>query len=71
MGSKVTRWLYAACLDRMLISQGKKQKFGTQYQLNSKTGRYVHFPTDTSITDKERRKYGVQPLSRRKNKEWH
>ncbi|HVZ58478.1 MAG TPA: SEL1-like repeat protein [Patescibacteria group bacterium] len=29
MGSNVTKWLYAATLDRLLVAQGKPQKFGT------------------------------------------
>ena len=31
MGSRVTKWLYAATLYRYLLSIGKKQKFGTQF----------------------------------------
>lgn len=58
LGSKVTRWLYAASLDRWLVSQGKEQKFGTQYNLE--TGEIL--PTDQSTTDEERAEYGVAPI---------
>lgn len=61
MGSKVTRWLYAATLDRWLVSQGKKQKFGTQFKLED--GNWVQGPVDESTTDEERAEYGVPPLA--------
>ncbi|CAN5221876.1 hypothetical protein BH09PAT2_BH09PAT2_10430 [soil metagenome] len=60
MGSNVTEWLYAATLDRYLISQGKLQKFGTQFeQVN---GAWQQMPVDTSFTDKERISHGVPAL---------
>lgn len=54
------KWLFAAATDRLLVNQGKKQKFGTQYL---KRGRkwYLH-PVDPKTTDKERAKYNVPPL---------
>lgn len=57
MGSNVTKWLYAATLDRLLISQGKLQKFGTQYQIIG--GKKVYAPTDQTVTDAEKKEYGV------------
>lgn len=57
MGSKVTKWLYAATLDRLLIAQGKKQKLGTQYKLVG--GKKVYPKTDGTISEEERREYGV------------
>ncbi len=57
MGSRVTKWLYAATLDRLLISQGKLQKFGTQYQIIG--GKKVYAPTDQTATDAEKKEYGV------------
>ena len=59
LGSSVTKWLYAASLDRWLSSQGKKQKFGTQF--NTKTGKIL--PYDKKTSDQERKEYGVPPLS--------
>ena len=57
MGSNVTKWLFAATLDRKLISQGKLQKFGTQFeQVN---GKWRQLPVDNTISDQERIKYGV------------
>lgn len=61
MGSNVTKWLYAATLDRWLVAQGKPQKYGTQFrQVN---GKWELLPVDSTITDEERVKYGVPPLS--------
>jgi len=59
LGSNVTKWLYAASLDRWLVSQGKKQKFGTQF--NTATGIICDYDSNTS--DQERGDYGVPPLS--------
>ena len=60
LGSNVTKWLYAASLDRWLVSQGKLQKFGTQY--NIKNGEIA--PYDTQTNDREREEYGVPNLSK-------
>jgi len=68
LGSRVSRWLFAATLDRWLISQGKKQKFGTQFYYNKRTKLWSILPTDHKITDKERATYGVAPLEELKKK---
>lgn len=60
MGSKVTRWLYAASLDRWLVSQGKLQKYGTQF--DSQTGELL--PTNASTSDEERASFGIPPLAK-------
>ncbi|MDA1317262.1 MAG: hypothetical protein O3B87_04530 [bacterium] len=65
MGSNVTKWLYAASLDRWLVSQGKLQKYGTQY--DTKTG--IILPYEDGITDEERKEYYVPPLSELKLRE--
>lgn len=57
MGSRVTKWLYAATLDRLLISQGKLQKFGTQYQMID--GKKVYAPTDGTVSDAIKKEHGV------------
>lgn len=57
MGSRVTKWLYAATLDRFLISQGKLQKFGTQYQVID--GKKVYAPTDGTVDESVRFEYGI------------
>lgn len=59
LGSNVTKWLFAASLDRWLVSQGKPQKYGTQF--NIKTGEIYDY--DRSTSDQERSEYGVPPLS--------
>lgn len=61
MGSTVTKWLYAATQDRYLLSQGKKQKYGTQFI--KKGDVWEMAPFDNSITDAERAKYFVPPIS--------
>ncbi len=60
MGFKKAGWLFAAATDRLLVNQGKRQKFGTQY---FKRGRkwYFHL-VNPKTTDKERAKYNVPPL---------
>lgn len=62
MGSSVTKWLYAATNDRLLVSQGKLQKFGTQFKKIN--GEWSLLPVDDSVSDKERAKYGVPPLDK-------
>ena len=61
MGSNVTKWLYAATLDRWLVSQGKKQKFGTQFK--KVNGKWILLPLDGSISDEKRKEFGVPPLA--------
>jgi len=51
MGSSVTKWLYAATLDRWLVSQGKPQKFGTQYKIVN--GKKELFPVDKTLRMKK------------------
>jgi hypothetical protein len=64
MGSTVTKWLYAASLDRWLVSQGKLQKYGTQY--DSTTGKIL--PYDIETTEDQRKKYSVPSLKELKNR---
>lgn len=61
MGSKVTKWLYAATLDRWLVAQGKPQKFGTQFRKID--GKVELFPGDGTVNDEERLKYGIASLN--------
>lgn len=63
MGDTSAAWLYAATLDRWLLATGKPQKYGTQFRRNN-TGEWeLALPIDESITDGERAKYRVPPLS--------
>jgi hypothetical protein len=52
MGSKDSRWLAAAALDRWLMYQGKPQKYGTQFVPDGK--RYRLWDVDPTTTDAER-----------------
>ncbi len=54
------RWIYAATLDRYLLSTGERQKFGTQYLVVR--GRWQLQPLDPATTDEERALYHVPPL---------
>lgn len=58
MGSSAAKWLYAVTLDRWLVFQGKKQKFGTQYEI--KKGNKHYFPSDGTVSDKERSSFGIK-----------
>jgi hypothetical protein len=54
-------WIYAATLDRYLMSLGEPQKFGTQY--TQMDGEFKQYPVDPATTDAERARYNVPPLS--------
>lgn len=60
-GSDDAKWLYAASMDRYLISKHQPQKFGTQFRMRD--GKQELLPFDTNTTDEERRKYNVPPLA--------
>jgi len=60
LGYKKSKWLYAAAVDRFLMKQGKKQKYGTQFI--NKNGKWSLYKIDISTTDKERAKFNVEPL---------
>ena len=55
------RWIYAATLDRYLMSTGQPQKYGTQYHLVD--DRMELYPVDPQTTDEERQQYNVPPLA--------
>jgi hypothetical protein len=59
---KKSRWLYAAATDRMLMMQGKKQKYGTQFYLDPKTNEWKLHPISKNTTDDERTQYNIKPL---------
>jgi len=60
---KEVRWLYAASMDRWLLSLGKAQKYGTQFVKESEGEWGLKQPIDPDITDEERVRYFVPPLS--------
>lgn len=63
LGNHDARWLYAASLDRYLMTLGKPQKFGTQYVKNKESGRWELYTVDPATTDEERAHYDVPPLA--------
>lgn len=63
LGDESAKWLFAATLDRYLLSTGKPQKYGTQFQVNRDGDLDLVKPIDETVTDEERAKYNVPPLS--------
>lgn len=63
MGDDRAKWLYAATLDRWLLSIGRAQKFGTQFERNESGDWELAQPIDDSVTDEERARYNVPPFS--------
>jgi len=60
-GFDQARWIYAAILDRYLLSVGQPQKYGTQFLIQP-DGTRVLQPFDQSTTDEERERYQVPAL---------
>ncbi|MFA6092833.1 MAG: hypothetical protein WCU88_05730 [Elusimicrobiota bacterium] len=67
LGHKTARWLLAATLDRYLMSEGKPQVYGTQFEYNSAEKRYqLKLPVaDASFLDFEKEMLGVPSPSER------
>jgi hypothetical protein len=61
-GYSQARWIYAASLDRALMSRGLPQKYGTQY-VSYDGGPLELYQYDPTTTDEERQQYNVPPLS--------
>jgi hypothetical protein len=59
---KQARWLTAASEDRVLVCQGKPQRWGTQFACDDK-GQFTLYPVDDSIDDEERARWNVPPLA--------
>lgn len=69
LGEEKAKWLYAATLDRYLLSSGNKfQKYGTQYQKNDH-GLWELYPIDPMTTDEIRVQYDVPSLVKLKVRE--
>ncbi len=68
LGYEKAKWLYAAATDRKLMFEGKKQKFGTQYQFKEADQKWVLYPVDEQISDKTRSKYNVPSLQEMRKK---
>lgn len=62
--------MYAFATDRLLLAQGRKQRFGTQFRLKTREkGRgnpeYIQYiyPWNKRTSDKIRARYGVAPIA--------
>ena len=53
----------AATEDRFLMSLGRKQRFGTQYEPGDKAGTFRLAATDPQVTDELRGAVGAPPLA--------
>jgi len=63
---KQVRWLYAGSTDRLLIQEGKIQKYGTQYR-RKKNGKGFYLQSiDPKTTDEERKALNVPILKEAK-----
>jgi len=63
---KQIRWLYAGSTDRLLIKEGKLQKYGTQYRRKKNGKGFSLQSVDSSTTDEERKALNVPTLSEAK-----
>jgi hypothetical protein len=61
LGFDEARWIYAATLDRYLLSTGQPQKYGTQFLVQA-DGQMRLQPCDPTTTDEARARYHVPPL---------
>jgi len=66
-GHRQSRWLSAASLDRLLMSIGLPQVYGTQFEHNADDNRYqLRLPIDDStVLHFEKRFFGVPPVIER------
>ena len=70
-GGEEARWLYAVATDRLLIAQGRKQKFGSQLSIvriiDRRTGRPRRtmklLPYDKRTGDATRTRHGLPALA--------
>jgi hypothetical protein len=62
-GVEAAAQLAAAAIDRYLSFTVGTQRYGTNRIINQETGREELVPVDRSVTDEERRRFGVPPLA--------
>ena len=62
-GYQKAKWLCAGVTDRLLMKQGKKQKFGTQFIRKNPRSKWVLAPIEKGMTDEERKQFNVPPLA--------
>jgi len=58
LGHEQAKWLFAATTDRVLVKEGKKQKYGTQFYKKNK-GKWRLYPINKNTTDDERKALNV------------
>ena len=63
-GVERAKWLAAASEDRFLVNSGRLQRFGTQYQVDSATGRWSLQEVGPGVEDSLRSALNVPPLLR-------
>ena len=61
-GYQKAKWLCAGATDRLLMKQGKSQKYGTQFTRKNKKSKWVLAPIEPGMTDEERARFNVPPL---------
>src|SRR5262245_48159292 len=61
LGHRPGRWLAAAALDRLLVHQGRRQKYGTQYRMWGDKRMLVE--VEPATRDEERAEWDVRPLA--------
>ena len=62
LGYQKGKRLYAAAMDRLLMKQKRKQKFGTQFYQKNSNRQWVLWPISPSTTDRQRIEYHVPSL---------
>jgi hypothetical protein len=62
LGDRHAGWLVAAAEDRFLIDIGRKQRFGTQFEVGE-SGKYRLAETDPQVTDQLRDIIGTESLA--------
>lgn len=68
LDSTANKWLLAAATDRYLLSKGKPQIYGTQYQkMGNEPWKLGEIDT-TQVSDAERAEYGVETLAQQREK---
>ncbi len=63
--NRSAKWLAAAAQDRLLMSLGKPQRYGTQFHWVD--GEWAMWKVDPSVTDEERSRWNVPTLSEAAN----
>jgi tetratricopeptide (TPR) repeat protein len=71
LDSTMNRWLLAATIDRDLMRRNRPQIYGTQYVKEGEETKWKRYRIDSAtVTDEERKYYGVETLAQQKVKEY-